>query len=177
MFAEIKLTSIGIEAILGDYLVRGEIQSRGDLVLFLNDRNWSFLSIFNGELFPLYTDRRIGAMKPAITVASKGNLEILSVLAEEDAEKVQATYSKRPVLFILGHFVVQGDLHVSEDAPDEDMLDDMHDFFAVTNGSIFPVRSVATAPTERVPLLFISRPAVQVYRVQEADQRALMSDR
>ncbi len=167
MFAEIKLTPIGIEAILGDYFVRGEIQSRGDIVVYLNDRNWSFFPILDGELFPLYTDRRIGAMKPATTVASKSNLEILSVLAEEDAEKVQATYSMRPVLFILGHFVVQGDLHVSEDAPDEDMLDDMHDFFAVTNGSIFPVRSVATRPTERVPLLFISRSAVQVYRVQE----------
>ena len=169
MFAEVKLTSIGIEAILGDYFVRGQIRSRGDMLVFLNDRNWSFLAIQNGELFPLYTDRRFSAMKPATTVANKGNLEILSVLQEKDAENVQAAFSTRPVRFILGHFVVQGDLHVSEDSPNEDALDDMHDFFAVTNGSIFPARSVATAPTEKVPLLFVSRTAVQMYRVQEVD--------
>jgi hypothetical protein len=106
-------------------------------------------------------------MKPSITVVNKRNLEVLSVISEEDANNVHPTYALRPALFILGHFVVQGDLHVSEDAPDEDMLDDMHDFFAVTHGSVFPFRSVASLPTERVPLLFISRTAVQVYRVQE----------
>jgi hypothetical protein len=137
------------------------------MLVYLNDRNWSFLPIHNGELFPLSSDRRFGAMKPSITVVNKCNLEILSVISEEDANSVRATYATRPVLFILSHFVVQGDLHISEDAPDEDMLDDMHDFFAVTRGSIFPIRSVASVPTEKVPLLFISRQAVQVYRVQE----------
>ena len=167
MFAEIKLTSIGIEAIMVDHLVRGDIQSRGDMLVYLNDRNWPFLPIHNGELLPLSSDRRIGAMKPSITIVSKFNLEVLSVISEEDANNVRATHAIRPVLFILGNFVVQGDLHVREDAPDEDILDDMHDFFAVSHGSIFPIRSVASAPTEKVPLLFISRPAVQVYRVQE----------
>ena len=57
MFAEIKLSSIGIEAITGDHLVRGDIQSRGDMLVYLNDRNWSFLPIHNGELFPLSSDR------------------------------------------------------------------------------------------------------------------------
>lgn len=167
MFGEITLDSFGVEAILRDYLLKGEIQSRGDLYSYLNDRQWNIIPILNAELHPLSEDRKIGAMKRADTLVNRSHLELISVIDKEDTEKVRVSIYKRPVLFILGHFVVQGDLHVSEDAPDRDILDELHDFFPVTNGSIFPIRSVATVPTERIPLLFISRPAVQVYRIQE----------
>jgi hypothetical protein len=54
---------------------------------------------------------------------------------------------------------------VRPDAPDEDILDELHDYFPVTQASIFPVRPVAVAPTRQVPLLLISRPLTQAYQV------------
>jgi len=169
MFGEITLASFETEAILGSYLLRGELQSRGDLFAFLNDRNWNFVPIHEGEVCPLSENRKFGAMKRSLTMVNKNHLESLSVLKEEDAKQVRLSIYQRPVLFILDRFVVQGDLRVSEDAPDVDVLDELHDFFPVTDVSIFPIQSVATTPTERVPLLFISRPAVQLYRIQEAE--------
>ena len=168
MFGEIKLGSFESEVILRDYILRGELRSRGDLLAYLNDRQWNFIPFVDAEIHPISKDRKVGAMKRAETLVNKAHLEVISVLREDQAEKVHLSIYKRPVLFILGHFVIQGDLHVSEDAPDQDILDELHDFFPVTAGSIFPIRSIATTPTNRVPLLFISRPAVQVYRIIEA---------
>ena len=169
MFGEITLAAFETEAILGSYLLRGELQSRGDLFAFLNDKNWNFVPIYDGEVCPLSENRKFGAMKRSLTMVNKTHLESLSILKEEDAKQVRLSIYQRPVLFILDRFVVQGDLRVSEDAPDVDVLDELHDFFPVTDVSIFPIRSVATNPTERVPLLFISRPAVQLYRIQETE--------
>ena len=168
MFGEIRLEAFQVELILRDYLMRGEIRSRGDLFAYLNDRQWNFIPIMNAQLHPLSKERKIGAMKRADTLVNKSHIELLSVTNEEEAEKVHLSIYHRPVLVVLGHFVIQGDLHVSEDAPDQDILDELHDFFPVTDGSIFPIRSVATTPIEQVPLLFISRPAVQLYRIQES---------
>lgn len=169
MFGEIQLGSFETEAILRDYILRGELQSRGDLLAYLNDRQWNFIPFKEAEIHPLSKERKVGAMKRAETLVNKAHLEVISVLREDEAAKVHLSIYKRPVLFILGHFVIQGNLHVSEDAPDLDILDELHDYFPVTSGSIFPIRSAATAPTNRVPLLFISRPAVQVYRIVDSE--------
>jgi hypothetical protein len=73
--------------------------------------------------------------------------------------------STRPIIIYTGSFAIQGKLHVPPDAPDEDLLDDMHDFFPVTAASIFPLRPVAALPTKEVPLLFVNRKAIQTYHV------------
>jgi hypothetical protein len=165
MFRQIELASLQIEAILQDYLLRGELQPRGQLVSYLNDRNWTFLPVKKAVFSALAADRRVGEIKQAASVINKSRLAVLSVLDEEEVAGIQLPTGTRPVIFYVAHFAVQGQLHARPDAPNEDILDELHDYFPVTQATIFPVRPVAVMPTRQVPLLMISRPLTQAYQV------------
>lgn len=165
MFREIELVTIRVEAILQDYMLRCDLQPRGQLISFLNDKNWTYIPVKNAVLSPLAADRRVGEIKQATASINKDRLAALSVLEEEEAAQIQLPLGERPVVFYFTHFAVQGTLHVRSDAPDEDILDDLHDFFPVSKATIFPVRPVSAVPTRQVPLLLISRPLTQVYQV------------
>lgn len=165
MFRQIELATLHVEAILQDYVLRGEMQPRGPLVSYLNDRNWTFLPVKNAVFAALASDRRIGEIKQAASVINKKHLAALSVVDEGEVADIQLPSGTRPVIFYVSHFAVQGQLHVRPDAPDEDILDDLHDFYPVTQATIFPVRPVAVAPKRNVPLLIISRPLTQTYQV------------
>ena len=167
MFGEIELVTLQVEAILQDYMLRGELQPRGQLVAYLNDRNWTYLPVRNAVFSPLAADRRVGEIKQSAAVINKNRLAALSILREEDTEQIQLPTGERPVVFYVAHFAIQGNLHVRSDAPDEDILDDLHDFFPVSDVTIFPVRPIATALTRKVPLLLISRPLTQAYQVMK----------
>ena len=165
MFRHIELATLQVEAILQDYILKGELQPRGQLISYLNDHNWTFLPFMNSVFNSLAADRKVGEIKQAASVVNKNRLAVLSVLKEEEAAEIQLPLGERPVIFYVGNFAIQGSLHVRSDAPDEDILDDLHDFFPVTEATIFPVRPVAVAPTRKVPLLMISRPLTQAYQV------------
>lgn len=167
MFREIELATIQVEAILQDYILRGEMQPRGQLVAYLNDRNWTYLPVRNATLSALASDRRVGEVKQSAAVINKNRLAALSILRQEDAGQVQLPTGERPVVFYLAHFAIQGNLHVRSDAPDEDILDDLHDFFPVSDVTVFPVRPVAAALARKIPLLMISRPLTQAYQVMK----------
>jgi hypothetical protein len=165
VFRQIELATIQVEAILQDYTLRGELQPRGQLISYLNDRNWTFVPVKNAVFSALAADRRVGEIKQTAAVINKNQLAALSVLNEDEAAEVQLPIGTRPVIFYIAHFAVQGQMHVRSDAPDEDILDDLHDYFPITQAKIFPVRPVAAAPTRQVPLLLISRPLTQAYQV------------
>jgi hypothetical protein len=157
--------TLRVEAILQDYMLRCDLQPRGQLISFMNDRNWTYIPVKNAVFGALDADRRVGEIKQAAASINKNRLAALSLLNEEEASQIQLPMGERPVIFYVAHFAVQGTLHVRSDAPDEDMLDDMHDFFPVSAATIFPVRPVAAIPTRQVPLLLIGRPLVQAYQV------------
>ncbi|UCG26210.1 MAG: hypothetical protein JSW55_09580 [Chloroflexota bacterium] len=165
MFRDIELATMQVEAILQNYMLRGELQPRGQVVAYLNDHNWTYLPVRNAVFSALAADRRVGEIKQSAAVINKNRLAALSILREEEAAQVQLPTGERPVVFYVAHFAIQGNLHVRSDAPDEDILDDLHDFFPVSEVTIFPVRPVATPPTRQVPLLLISRPLTQAYQV------------
>lgn len=163
MFGEIELPTFEIEAVLQDYLLRAKLRPRGPIIQYLNDHNWSFIPILDAELQPLEPDRRVGMMKQAKSVINKRAIEVVSLLDAEQASEIILPASKRPMIFHIRRFVIRGQLHVPADAPDEDALDDLHDFFPVSDSEIVPIRSVAATPTQNVPLLLISRLLVQSY--------------
>jgi hypothetical protein len=105
-------------------------------------------------------------MKPAATVINKTKMEMVSLLEQDQVKDIQLPTSKRPVQMFTGRFAVQGLLHVSSDAPDEDLLDEMHDFYPLSDASIFPLRNAPSLPTQKVPLLIISRLRIQAYRAR-----------
>jgi hypothetical protein len=165
MFRQIELATLQVEAILQDFVLRGELQPRGPLISYLNDRNWEFLLVKNAVFSALAADRRVGEMKQATCVINKRHVAALCLLDEGEAGGVQLPVDSRPVVFYVAQFAVQGQLHVRADAPDEDVLDELHDFFPVTQAAIFPIQPLAASPSRQVPLLLIGRPLIQAYQV------------
>lgn len=168
MFAEIQFTSIRIEAVLADYIVRGELHSRGDIVIFLNDRNYPTFSLYDCVLHPLAVDRRVETVRQEVMTIEKTKVTAVSVTDETALENAQLTVSKRKVILYSGRFAVHGLLHVTADAPDEDILDETREFFGVTEGSIYPLVPVGTDPFTGSPLILINRQRVEAYSVQQS---------
>ncbi|MDX1614601.1 MAG: hypothetical protein R3300_09845, partial [Candidatus Promineifilaceae bacterium] len=132
MFGEIELRSYRVEVLLDNFVVKAKLQPRGELIAYLNDRNWSFIPLQKAELYPLPVERKVGGLRQTLTVVNKDHLSAVSVLDEDEAGQIALPVSRRAIIFYLDKFAVQGYLHVSADAPDEDLMDEMHDFFPVT---------------------------------------------
>ncbi|MGB3713800.1 MAG: hypothetical protein WA996_05150 [Candidatus Promineifilaceae bacterium] len=165
MFAEIQFTPIRIEAVLADYTIRGELRSRGNIAIFLNDRNYPTFSLFDCELYPLAADRRVETVRQDLITIEKREVIAVSVLDERALENAQLTVSKRKVIVYSGRFAIHGLLHVPADAPDEDVLDEKRDFFGITEGSIYPLAPVGTNPFTSSPLILVNRQTIQAYSV------------
>ena len=165
MFREIKLKTYQVEAILSDYAIRGKFQPRGGFHAFLNDRNWEYIPFQDAELWPLSDDAKVGGMQKASLSINKRSLLIVSLLDDDQVSEIQVPVFHRPIIIHLGIFAVRGQLHVPSDAPDEDLMDELHDYFPVSGASIYPIRPVAFVPQKEVPLLFVSRTLIQAYQV------------
>jgi hypothetical protein len=167
MFGELQLKTYQAEVVLEDYLIKANVQPRGSMLVYLNDKQRPFLPFDDAEIYPLAVERQITCIKQPNIVLNKRYLKILVVPNEADAENEQLLASKRPVAVYTGFFVIQGQLHVNADARDQDLLDETKDYFAMSDASIYPIRKVLTPPTRRVPLLYLSRELIQVYHVVE----------
>jgi hypothetical protein len=165
MFREIELKTYQIEGVMLDYVLRASLQPRGHFLAFMNDRNWEYIPFQDAELFPLAQDSRVGGMKKELLSVNKQNLCLVSLLESEATLDIQIPVAHRSIIFYLGLFAVQGQLHVTSDAPDEDLMDDLHDYFPVSSVSIYPIRPIANPPTSKVPLMFINRSLIQAYQV------------
>jgi hypothetical protein len=168
MFGEIELSTYQVEVILDDYLVRGELQPRGDILTYINDRNWTYVAFRNCELLPLANDSRVGAINQDLLVINKRHMCAISVLDEAQAKEVRLHEADRPLICYINQFAIQGKAHVHSEAPDEDLLDERQDYYALSEASIFPIRPISVAPTQKVPLLIFKRGRIQVYHVQSA---------
>ena len=167
MFREIELTTIQVEAILDAYVLQADMQPRGELGVYLNDRNRGFIPFQNAELVPLYADRRVEKVRRGQFIVNKHNVAILSLLREDQADQVQLLSATRPVVLYTSHFAVNGQLHVNTEAPQEDLLSEMHDYHGLTMATLYPLRELAAAPTSSVPMLFVRRQFVQAYHTRE----------
>lgn len=168
MFGEIELETYSVELILDDFLVRGRIQPRGEVLIYLNDRNWDFLPVRHCELLPLNKENRVGTVSREFLVINKKHLFGLSFVEQNEVEKIRIPQSNRPLVCYINQFAIQGKVHVPADAPAEDLLDEMHDYYALSEASIFPLQPLSVSPTLKVPLMMISRGRVQVYNVPAA---------
>jgi hypothetical protein len=167
MFGDLELATLHVEAILDEYLVRAILHPRGDVLTYMNDRRRPFIPLEDAELFPLSGSRQLNRIRQQSITFSKRKVLALSVPEKEETENLQLLASKRSVVFYVGHFAVQGDLHVNKDARDDDLLDETRDFFALTEASVYPISTVATAPTSHSSLLLISRIGVSLYHTRE----------
>ena len=160
---------ISVDISAGNFLVRGEIEVRGDLIVYLNDQNRSSFPIRNAQIMADGPEYKVSAMKQTSFTTSQEHIAFVAVPKEEDAQKVQFVQASRTVVFYTNWFAIRGDLHVSSEARDDDLMDPTKDFFAVTDVSVFPIRQMTHQPQHKYPLAAIQRTGVVGYHIYESE--------
>jgi len=162
---ELTLPVFKVEVAMTDFLIRADFQPRGDFLIYLNDRAYSYLRFDEVTLLALSAGYQVSTIRQPYLSVNRRSVIYLSVLSTEEAEQLQVLQTKRPVIFYTSWCAIQGDLHVNTDARDDDLLDQSRDFFAVSNASIFPIRSITQSPASKVPYVLINRHALTAYHV------------
>jgi hypothetical protein len=162
---ERSLESYRVEAFTLDYLLRGQLRPLGELPNYINDRRREFIRVEEAEIVPITGDRHLRPIHRETFIASKHNLLVLSLVEPGDAVKTQILISKRPVVLYLAQLIVRGQLHVTAEASEDDLIDDARDFYAVSEANVYHLHGATPAYAREVPLLFVNRPLVQGYHL------------
>jgi len=163
MFGDLKLPTFQVEVIIPGFLVRAAFQPKGDLLIFMNDRRYDVARFDEVEMYPIMPDAQVKGVKQEIITLNKKFISGIALLEEERLENVMLLTSKRPFIVYTEWFAIQGNLHINADSPNEDVFDETKDYFAITDASVYPIRTLRKAPTRKVPLLAINRHAVYAY--------------
>ena len=162
---ELQLPTFKIEAVTAQFIYRGILQPRGELFTFLNDRRFLTFQITEVAFHPVAAGYRINTLKQASINVNWREIIYLAILEQEDLERIQFLQSERPVTFYTCNLAVRGSLRVNPDALDNDLLDDLRDFVAVTDANILPLCPLALNPASHVPLLAFNRHQIESYHV------------
>ena len=167
---EIKLATFDVEVAMSHFLLKAKFQPRGDLLIYMNDQAVKFYGFREVKMSPLGGDYQVRRFRQPIMTINEKYLTFISVVNQEDADKLQLLRSKRPIVFYTDWFAIRGNLHVNEDARGDDLLDGPRDYFAITDASIFPIRKAAVHPTRKAPLLLLNRSAIYAYHPYQANE-------
>ncbi len=165
----IKVEPILIDVSTGNFLIRGGLEARGDLLVFLNDPNRSSFPIIDAQVMADGPEYKVSAMKQSSFTVSQEHIAFVAVTNEDDAAKVQFVQASRPVVFYTNWFAIRGDLHVSSEARDDELMDPTKAFFAVTNVSVYPIRKMTHQPQHSYPMIAIQRSGVVGYHVYQPE--------
>ena len=161
----IQFEPISVDVSTGNFIVRGEVEARGDLLIFLNDHNRASFPILNAQIMPDGPEYKVSPIKQTSFTASQERIAFVALIDEADAAKVQYVQASRPVVFYTNWLAIRGDLHVSSESRDDELLEPTKDFFAVTNASVYPIRQMTHKPQRQYPLIAIQRSNIVGYHV------------
>lgn len=165
----IKVDPISIDVSAGNFLIRGSLEARGDLLVFLNDQNRSSFPVIDAQVMADGPEYKVSTMKQSSFTVSQEHIAFVAVTNEEDAAKVQYVQVSRPVVFYTNWFAIRGNLHVSSEARADELMDPTKEFFAVTDVSVFPIRKMTHQPQHNYPLLAIQRSGIVGYHIYEQE--------
>lgn len=167
---DIKLPTFTMEIVTAQFLYRGAMQPRGELFTFLNDRRYLSFHIIEAMFRPMAADYRVHTLKQAGININWRTITYMALLDKSDIERVQLLQSKRPVTFYTENLAIRGYFHVNLDAHENDLLDETRDFWAVTEASVLPLRTLVSTPTQHVPLLALNRHQIESYHVYQSKE-------
>jgi len=153
----ITFEPISVDISAGNFLVRGEIEPRGDLIVYMNDNNNTSFAILNAQFMPDGPEYKVPAIKQSLITINQDRLAFLGVINEADMERVQFVQSSRTAVFYTNWFAIRGALHVHGEAKEEELMEPTRHFYAVTNATIFPIRETTHTPHRTYPLVIINR--------------------
>ena len=166
----IQFDPIAVDVSTGNFLIRGEVEARGDLVVFLNDHNRSSFPVRNAKFMPDGPEYKVAAMQQPSFTISQEHIAFVAMTNEADVEKVQFVNSSRTVVFYTNWFAIRGELHVSSEARDDELLDPTKDFFVITDVAVYPIREMTNKPKRRYPLAAIQRSGIVGYHLYKNDK-------
>lgn len=166
----LQLDAYPVDVSTGNFLVRGQIQPRGDLFTYLNDRSRASYPIVQAQFMADGPEYKVSAIKQASITVTQAHIAFMALLNEEDAAQVQFVQASRPVVFYTNWFAMRGNLHVHGEARDDDLMEPTKDFFAVTEASVYPIRPNAHAPHRHYPLLALNRKGIVGYHIYQAEE-------
>lgn len=163
----IQFDTISVDVSTGNFLIRGEVEARGDLMVFLNDHNRSSFPIRDAKFMPDGPEYKVPPMQQPNFTVSQEHVAFVAVIKDTAVEKIQFVNSSRTVVFYTNWFAIRGELHVSSEARDDELLDPTKEFFAVTDVAIYPIRQMTNKPQRRYPLVAIQRSGIVGYHVYQ----------
>lgn len=158
---------IAVDVSTGNFLIRGGIEARGDLLVFLNDQNRASFPVINAQVMADGPEYKVSAMKQASFTVAQEHIAFVALSNAADVAKIQYIQSSRPVVFYTNWFAIRGNLHVSSEARDDELMDPTKDFFAVTNVTVYPIRKMTHQPQHNYPFAAVQRTGVVGYHVHE----------
>lgn len=165
---EIKLDTINVEIVTSNFAINGGFQPRGELMTNLNDKRYTFFSAVDAILRPQLAGYQVKSV-PQPTFSINRNLIVyFAVKDAEYVEKIQIMQAKREIVIYTDNLAIRGNFHVNPDARDTDLFDETRDFSAMTDVSIYPLRSMTNPPVRTVPFLGINWHHVTAYHTVNA---------
>ena len=153
----ITFQPISVDISAGNFLVRGEIEPRGDLIVYMNDENNTSFAVLNAQFMPDGPEYKVSTIKQNSITINQNHLAFVGIIHEADLERIQFVQSSRTAVFYTNWFAIRGELHVHGEAKEEELMESTRTFYAVTQASIFPIRQTTHAPHRTYPLVIINR--------------------
>ncbi len=167
---ELNLPIFQVEIAIENFLISGNFQPRGDAMVFMNDQSRTHIRVDDVELKTLTSDYQIPGFKQSYMSLDRDAIHFISIIDQEQSELLQVLRTKRPVVFYTDWCAIRGDLHVNRDLREDDLFDRGHDYFAISNASVFTTKGVTKLPTRNVNYVLVNRRKVLAYHTYQPDE-------
>jgi hypothetical protein len=161
----IAFQPISVDVSAGNFLVRGEIEPRGDLVVYMNDENNSSFAILNAQFMPDGPEYKVPTIKQASITVNQEHIAFVGVINEEDVARIQFVQAARTAVFYTNWFAIRGNLHVHGETKEDELMEPTKNFYIVTDVSIFPIRQTTHEPQRKYPLVILNRTEIIGYHL------------
>lgn len=165
----ITFQPISVDISAGNFLVRGEIEPRGDLIVYMNDDNNTSFAIQNAQFMPDGPEYKVPTIKQSSITVNQEHLAFVGVIHEADLERIQFVQTSRTAVFYTNWFAIRGELHVHGETKEEELMEATKHFYAVTQASIFPIRQTTHTPHRTYPLVIINRSEIIGYHLYQKE--------
>ncbi len=163
---EIQLRSYAVDILTAHYRVTGELRTRGDPTMFLNEANVSTLTVHDAVLMPLRTGMRLGAVAASILHIPKTEPQVL-ILGNFVPEIKPLPKVERLICFT-DTYVLRGNFHMGLETHVSDVFYALPGpFFYATQLDIFALYPLAVEVHAMAELAYIQGSAVRAFYVPE----------
>ncbi|HEC21381.1 MAG TPA: hypothetical protein ENI95_00530, partial [Chloroflexi bacterium] len=117
---QVQVRSYPVDVLTAHYRVYGELQTRGDPTIFLNDENVSTLTVYDATLMPLRQGMRLGAVMAREIHIPKNEPQVL-ILGNFEPE-VRPLPKTANLICFTDTYVLRGTFHMGLETQISDLF-------------------------------------------------------